>query len=307
MSRRAIALGLVLAALPCLAKRIRVGVFGLFRPTRLTLAPARGEALLVRAGTFRFSLEDGAAASLRFKDGRIEYRWHGGAVLARTVSATAQGSGGLLLAVPGKIHRRFLGDLEITAAGGWLLPVVIMDLETAVASATAAESPPGAPLEALKAQAVVARSYYAARPRHARFDFCDTTHCQFLREPPAPQTPAALAAAATRGMVLEWNGAPLAALYSASCGGRTRALPNPPPGSYPYFAVECPYCASGKRVSCSYCTRGEGAWPSRRGNGAGHGLGLCQTGAAAMAAQGAGFRAILEHYYPNTFFAVLDE
>lgn len=212
-----------------------------------------------------------------------------------------------MLAVPGKLQRRFLGDVEITATGGWLLPVVSMDLETAVASATAAESPPGAPLEALKTQAVVTRSNYAARPRHARFDFCDTTHCQFLREPPAPQSPAARAAAATRGIVLEWNGAPLAALYSASCGGRTRALLNPPPGAYPYFAVDCPYCVGGRRVRCTYCTRSEGPWPSRRGTGAGHGFGLCQSGAAAMAAQGAGFRVILEHYYPNTVFAVLGD
>jgi peptidoglycan hydrolase-like amidase len=32
---------------------------------------------------------------------------------------------------------------------------------------------------------------------------------------------------------------------------------------------------------------------------------LCQTGAAAMAAAGADFRAILEHYYPNTVLAPL--
>jgi peptidoglycan hydrolase-like amidase len=30
---------------------------------------------------------------------------------------------------------------------------------------------------------------------------------------------------------------------------------------------------------------------------------LCQTGAAAMAAAGADFRAILDHYYPNTVLA----
>ena len=64
--------------------------------------------------------------------------------------------------------------------------MVTMDLETAVASVVAAESPPGAGLESLKAQAVVARSFLvAAHGRHARSDFCDTTHCQFLREPPA--------------------------------------------------------------------------------------------------------------------------
>jgi stage II sporulation protein D len=36
------------------------------------------------------------------------------------------------------------------------------------------------------------------------------------------------------------------------------------------------------------------------GVGKGHGIGLCQAGARAMAESGAGFREILEHYYPNT-------
>lgn len=37
-----------------------------------------------------------------------------------------------------------------------------------------------------------------------------------------------------------------------------------------------------------------------RGAGWGHGVGLCQIGAAAMSEQGYDFRAILSHYYPNT-------
>lgn len=147
-------------------------------------------------------------------------------------------------------------------------------------------------IEALKAQAVVTRSYYtAARGRHHGFEFCDTTHCQFLREPPVPDALAAIAAERTRGMVLAWRGAPIPALFSASCGGRTRALASPAPGEYPYFAVDCVYCRRGPRVRCSYC--------DPRGEGAGHGFGLCQTGAKGMAAAGATFREILRHYFPN--------
>jgi SpoIID/LytB domain protein len=37
-----------------------------------------------------------------------------------------------------------------------------------------------------------------------------------------------------------------------------------------------------------------------RGAGWGHGVGLCQIGAAAMSDKGYDFRAILSHYYPNT-------
>jgi peptidoglycan hydrolase-like amidase len=146
------------------------------------------------------------------------------------------------------------------------------------------------------AQAVVSRSYYTAgHGRHAGFDFCDTTHCQFLREPPPAQSPAAIAAAHTRGLALFYRDAPLAAMFSASCGGRTRSLEDPPADGYPYFAVECPYCRRGPRVRCSYC--------DPKAPGAGHGFGLCQTGAKGMAAEGATFREILSRYFPNTSLA----
>jgi SpoIID/LytB domain protein len=36
------------------------------------------------------------------------------------------------------------------------------------------------------------------------------------------------------------------------------------------------------------------------GAGWGHGVGLCQIGAAVMANQGIGYREILRHYYPGT-------
>jgi stage II sporulation protein D len=36
-----------------------------------------------------------------------------------------------------------------------------------------------------------------------------------------------------------------------------------------------------------------------RGVGNGHGIGLCQAGAKAMAEAGAGYQEILDHYYPN--------
>ena len=103
-----------------------------------------------------------------------------------------------------------------------------------------------APPEALKAQAVAARSFFvAAGRRHHGFQFCDTTHCQFLREPPAqiirrPGRRARRPASCSR-----FAGAPIAAFYSASCGGRTRTLADAglqAADGYPYFSVECAYC-----------------------------------------------------------------
>ena len=122
-----------------------------------------------------------------------------------------------------------------------MIATISMDLELAVASVVAAESAPVAAIEALKAQAVVARSFYlASQHRHEGFDFCDTTHCQFIRQSPGPGTDAFRAAEATHGLVLTYQGRVLAALYSAVCGGHTRSLePSREADTYPYFAVEC--------------------------------------------------------------------
>jgi stage II sporulation protein D len=244
------------------------------------------------------------------------------------------------LTIPDRIARRFRGTMEVTAAGDELVPVVSMNLETAVASVVAAEQLPTTPMEALKAQAVAARSYFAAAAgRHRGFDFCDTTHCQFLREPPARDHPAERAARETAGLMLTFRGTPIAALYSASCGGRTRSLAEagfPASDGYPYFSVECSYCArygkewesrltdhaDAKRLAAE---RSEGArlavgrkngWsvvPSNNfevsrehdelvvhGRGLGHGVGLCQLGAASMAKERhATFSEILSQYYPG--------
>ena len=111
-----------------------------------------------------------------------------------------------MLSVSGKIERRYRGTLDIKIVDGVLVPVVTMDLETAVASVVYAESLASTPIEALKAQAVVTRSYFvAAVGRHKEFDFCDLTHCQFLREAPPRESPASLAAEATRDLVITFE------------------------------------------------------------------------------------------------------
>ena len=54
-----------------------------------------------------------------------------------------------------------------------------------------------------------------------------------------------------------------------------------------------------------FVMRKEGAEFVLQGIGEGHGIGLCQAGAKAMAEAGADFREILTHYYPNTLTITL--
>jgi peptidoglycan hydrolase-like amidase len=321
---------------------VRIGVLGLFHPLELKVSASASSALVVRAGEERLVLEKSSgvdSADVRISDRQMVVT--SGSRVVRATEVTVTGRNGepvdFILAVPEKITRHYHGTLKIKASAGSLIAIVAMDRETAVASVVAAESAPDTPFEALKAQAVATRSYFvASRGRHPEFDFCDTTHCQFLREPPAPATAAAQAAAATRGLVLAYNSRPITAMYTRSCSGHTRtpAELGLAPAAYPYYSVECKHCLAhpvrwSSRISAQDAATlrssdesarlnidrrlGWNAVPSNDfivktergqavvgGTGQGHGIGLCQSGAKAMAEEGADFRQILSHYYPNT-------
>jgi peptidoglycan hydrolase-like amidase len=244
---------------------VSIAVFVLFHTTELWVRPASSQPILVEVGSAAFML-----------DGSRVAKFHLGQTGPVRVMSDFQ------LSIPGKIERRFRGVLHITPSERELVATIDMDLEDAVAAVVAAESGPGATVEALKAQAVAARSFYtASNARHHDYAFCDTTHCQFLRSIPARGTPARQASDATRGLILAYQNRPFAPFYSAVCGGHTRALGNTT--GYPYFAVDCTYCQRNPTQ------------PIR-----GHRLGMCQSGAAGLASNGASFRTILNHYYPAT-------
>ena len=249
--KRAIALLLLVAAstIASAAVRVRIAVLGLFHPNQLVVEVSPAFPMLVDSGQQHFVAGVGASQRVAIhRAGRnVVVQAGGSRIVAErlTFGARSGGESEFVLVVPGKLRRRYRGNLTITAGKGELIAVIAMELETAVASVVAAELSSDAPLEALKAQAVVSRSFLVSGgPRHAYADFCDTTHCQFLREPPAPASRAALAARATRGLVLAWKGKPFAAMYSASCGGRTHSLAQVGGLTidYPYFSVACAYC-----------------------------------------------------------------
>ena len=323
---------------------VRVSVLGLFHPKEFVITAPSGHALVLEAGKQNLVLESSeiSSASIRIEGSALVITSQKQELRAANLMVAGRGgvSEDLMLAIPGKIERRYHGTLVVQPSPGNLLAVVTLDLETAVASVVAAESAPGTPLEALKANAIAARSYFVAgRGRHKGFDFCDTTHCQFLRTPPPPTSFAAQAVEATQGLVLTYQSQPFAAMYTRSCGGRTRtpAQLGLPSADYPYFPVSCERCRehplrwtsyiavaeAGSLRSSDENTRlavaqrlGWGAVPSnefsivRKGDhlllagvGNGHGIGLCQAGAKAMAESGASFHEILRHYYPNANIA----
>jgi stage II sporulation protein D len=101
--------------------------------------------------------------------------------------------------------------------------VVEMPLEKYVAAVLAGEAGVFRSDEALKAMAVVARTYgIRMRGRHAAegFDLCATTHCQRI-DPNAVTTRLQRMADATAGEMLWYRGKLAFTPYSLDCGGRT--------------------------------------------------------------------------------------
>jgi len=253
------------------AATVHISVLGAFHPVQFELKPAKGQTLVVESQGRTEVLQGESSATL---EGPAKVAGRNGAMVR------------FRLGIPDGVEREYIGRLEVRRSGGELLAIVEMDRETAVAAIVEAEGAAGLPFEARKAQAVVTRSYLAgAHNRHQGFDFCDTEHCQLLKQPSPPASAANRATLATRGQVLVYKGEVIAALYSANCGGHTKSLSQtkwegaaiPQPG-YPYFSVACPL----------------------HGKASGHGVGMCQMGAIDIAQHGYPASAILEHYFPET-------
>jgi hypothetical protein len=160
--------------------------------------------------------------------------------------------------------------------------VKVMRLEEYLRGVVSQEMSSSSPEEALKAQAVAARCFATvavAHPRHAAqgADVCTEQHCQGWS---AQTNPAADQAVLATADVVALNGDEvIQAFYFDYCDGHTR-------NSEDVWVSALPYCRS---VSCVK------PYP----NMSGHGVGMCQQGAIAMAEQGATYVDILHHYYTD--------
>ena len=250
---------------------IHISVFRLFHPVAFTVQPAPGTAIVVQTAQSSEILE---GAQFRSIHGPSRVTGRGGA------------PANFILSIPNRIIREFHGTLEVRREGDHLLALVEMDIETAVASIVEGEAPGAAP-EARNAQAVAARSYLiATHGRHTGYDFCDTTHCQYLRGASHSGSLGQQAALNTRNLAITYQGHIVPALYSADCGGHTRSLKEAgwDSAEYPFFGVACPI----------------------KGELQGHGIGMCQRGAIELARQGKSFREILSYYFPAATLESLD-
>jgi stage II sporulation protein D len=231
---QAIALRPVRVLLAADATEIRVAISAAYEVRR----PSAGETL-DRAASLPESLA--LATPIGFRIGDRDYP---GEVLD-----LAPISGGLV-AVEGQ---RYRGTLRLLRRPGSAFHVVnVLPLEPYLASVINGEMPAHWPAEALKAQAVAARSYalyqMQHRPADAVYDLRADEWSQVYLGLASETSRSRRLVAETAGIVLTYGGRVLCAYYSSTCGGHTQD------GRYvfedggipPLAGVPCPYCAGSK-------------------------------------------------------------
>ncbi|MBR6028641.1 MAG: SpoIID/LytB domain-containing protein [Clostridia bacterium] len=184
----------------------------------------------LRCGEAELALPWGSQVTVALQDGRI--RVYGdsmiltaGSELTLVRHAGENGeNGGLRFTAGGNLYP---GDLNLTISAGNLQPVLTIGLEDYLLGVVPYEMSDSFPLEALKAQAICARTYALSRVRTDRaWDVVDTTADQVFRGVSAGNRNAAQAVAETRGKVGMYQGQLATCYYSASNGGQTDRVKN---------------------------------------------------------------------------------
>lgn len=145
------------------------------------------------------------------------------------------------LVVPGGTTRTYRGRISAKFYGSGLRTVNHLKMEKYLRSVVPVEMPGSWPAEALKAQAVAARTYAAwmkANTSYQGYDLCDTSYCQVYKGVAYEYsaTDAAIKASANKTVI--YKGSPALTMFSSSNGGWSASAGS----GYPYLkAQEDPY------------------------------------------------------------------
>jgi hypothetical protein len=115
--------------------------------------------------------------------------------------------------------RPYAGRLRVLRAGNGVQVVNHLNLESYVSSVVGGEMPTSWRLEALRAQAVAARSYamaHMARPAHDHWHLGDTTRWQNYEGLKTVSDPTLQATNSTAGVILSYQGGIVESLYAAT-------------------------------------------------------------------------------------------
>lgn len=195
-------------------------------------------------------------------DGMLALRETGMAVVLPPAATVSVGHGQIMLdgtgyrrlritaAGPIKVNTKsYRGVLELSASNGVLLVINELPLEDYLVGVINSEISSTWPMESVKAQAVIARTYAVAKriERHGSpYHLEATVMDQVYSGSDLEDSRAARGVHETAGQVLTYHGKPIQAFYHATCGGKTEDSSHVWGAALPYLkGVDCQYCALG--------------------------------------------------------------
>jgi stage II sporulation protein D len=212
------------------------------RKVRVLLA--QGKAKLTLSSTADFTVTDGAGKKHDVTAGTIAF--DSKLKLKVDAAAKAKALPGPLVFTPGtaplELGRPYRGQIQVTVAGGKLQAVNVLGLEAYLQGVVPAEMPHTWAPEALKAQAVAARSYALSHLQTGSFDLYPDARSQVYRgvAGEAPETNAAVQA--TAGQVVLYAGRVAKTFFFSTSGGRTMSAADAWGTPIPYLlSVPDPY------------------------------------------------------------------
>ena len=164
---------------------------------------------------------------LRRANGRYVARCGSAQIVAERLLAEPVGAGFARVGASPNAMRRYRGHLEWVERDGKLLTINWVQLDDYLKATLPREMPPTFHTEALKAQAVAARSFAFRRLNRYRqwgYDLCDHAPCQVYGGVDAEHPNTNLAVDATSGELLTYGRRVLDAVYTSNCGGHTAPI-----------------------------------------------------------------------------------
>jgi stage II sporulation protein D len=223
-----------------------------FPGTQLGRAPVSKVRVLLSSGAKKLKLTSAADFIVRDATGQTHDVAAGSYTLTPTLSLRVLGAAkaapltGPITFAPGpsplSLGRRYRGSIQVDVVGGRLRAINVVNLEQYLYGVVPSEMPSSWAPEALKAQAVVARSYALAVKKTGAFDLYPDTRSQVYLgvDHEKPSTNAAVDA--TAGKVVLYNGQVAKTYFYSSSGGRTAASQDVWGTAVPYLvSVPDPY------------------------------------------------------------------
>lgn len=184
---------------------------------------------------------DGAEMSIVLGEGQLVLHT-GGAVIplgpsAKLIRCAGETPGALLLQGEDGLYE---GDLSLSISDGAIRPILSIDVEDYLLGVVPFEMGDSFPLEALKAQAIAARTYALRKSGSSGdYDVEDTTNDQAYRGRTAYSPLSEQAVRETAGLCGSYKGELAQCFYSASNGGQTElgqhVWPTSDPDAYGYM------------------------------------------------------------------------